>query len=117
IFNVRECPVPSKNVCMLVQQWDTTHQKPSVFPIRGATEPRLVFEELSARNGDTPLLGIARKIFGMDRTLPACAGTLLDRKPGIFGPGLIHKGTGAVRQRGESHRWNRIHNVPQMLFL
>src|ERR1700722_1424695 len=71
IFNVREGPVPPKNVFMPVPKWDTAHQKPSIFLIRGATEPRLVFEELSGRNRDTPLFGIARKIFGMDGTLPA----------------------------------------------
>src|SRR5882724_11650273 len=53
----------------------------------------------------------------MDRTLPTCSRTLLDRKPGVFGPALVHKGAGAVRQRSESHRRNRFHNVPQTLFL
>src|ERR1700677_1530696 len=60
---------------------------------------------------------MAHKILGVDCTLPACAGRLLDRKPGIFGPALIYKCVESVRQRGESHRRNCFHNVPQMLFL
>ncbi len=73
IFNVREGSVPSDNFSMLVPKWDTTHQKPPIFPVSGATEPRLVFENLSGCNRDAPLLGMAHKIFGMDRTLPTCA--------------------------------------------
>src|SRR5258708_1756337 len=73
IFNVREGPVPSKNVCMRVPKWDTTHQKPAIFPVSGTTEARLVFEKVSGSNGNAPLLGMAHKIFRMDRTLPACA--------------------------------------------
>src|SRR6202795_1035819 len=117
IFNVRESSVPFNNGSMLVPKWDTTHQKPAIFPVRGAKVPRLVFEKLPGRNRDAPLLGMARKIFAMDRTLPTDARTLLDRKPGVFGPALIHKCGGAVRQRSESHRRNCFHNVPQTLFL
>src|SRR4029077_7226313 len=73
IFNVREVSVPFNNLSMLVPKWDTTHQKPAIFPVRGATEPRLVFEKLSGGNGDAPLLGMAQKVFAMDRTLPTDA--------------------------------------------
>src|SRR5271169_639238 len=73
ILDVGEGPVPSDNFSTLVPKWDTTHQKPAIFPVSGATEPRLVFERLSGCNGDAPLLGMAHKIFGMDRTLPPCA--------------------------------------------
>src|SRR5580658_429162 len=32
-FNVREGSVPLNNLSMLVPKWDTTHQKPSIFPV------------------------------------------------------------------------------------
>jgi hypothetical protein len=70
IFNVREGSVPSDNFSMLASKWHTTHQKPPIFPASGTTELRLVFENLTGRNGDAPLLGMAHKVFGMDRTLP-----------------------------------------------
>src|SRR5712671_5699862 len=70
IFNVSKGPVPSKNVFLPVLKWDTTHQKPPILPVSGATEPRLVFERLSSRNRNAPLFVVAPKIFGMDRTLP-----------------------------------------------
>src|ERR1700722_10295659 len=73
IFNVGEGSVPSGNLPMPVSKGNTTHQKPSIFPIRGATEPRLVFERLFGGNRSKPLLGMAYDIFGMDRMLPACA--------------------------------------------
>src|SRR6266853_6558147 len=66
IFNVRESPVPSKNVFMLVPKWDTTHQKPPIFPVSGATEARFIFERLSGCYGDAPLFRMAHKIFRMD---------------------------------------------------
>src|ERR1700720_3291601 len=73
IFNVREGSVPFNNLPMLVPKWDTTHQKPAIFPVSGATEPRLVFEKLSTCDRDAPLLRMAHKILAMDRTLPTCA--------------------------------------------
>jgi len=73
IFNVREGSVPFNNVSLLVPEWGTTHQKPAIFPVSGATEPRLVFEKLSGCNRDAPLFRMAHKIFRMDRTLPTCA--------------------------------------------
>src|ERR1700691_1332971 len=117
IFNVREGSIPPNDPPMPISKGDTAHQKPSIFPISGATVARLVFEKLSGRNGDAPILGMAHKIFGMDRTQPTCPCTLLNRKPGVFGPSFIYKCTGAVRQRSESHRRNCFHNVPQTLFL
>src|SRR4029077_5681770 len=82
-----------------------------------AMVPRLVFEKLSGLNGDAPLLGMTCEILGMDCTLPTCACSLLDTKPGVFGPAPVNKCAGAVRQRSESHRRNCFHNVPQTLFL
>ncbi len=73
IFNVREGPVPSDNISVLVPKGNATHQKPPIFPVSGATEPRLIFESLSSRDRDAPLLGMAHKILGMDCTLPTCA--------------------------------------------
>src|ERR1700722_11910213 len=73
IFDVRESSVPPHNLCMPVSKWDTTHQKPPIFPVSGATEPRLVFEKLSGCDSDAPLFGMAHKIFRMDRVLPTCA--------------------------------------------
>src|SRR5216683_777220 len=60
------------------------------------------------------LLGVFAAATG--RTL---VGLVVDqnRKPGTFGPALVHKCAGTVRQRGESHRRNCFHNVPQTLFL
>ena len=58
---------------MVVAKGDTPYQKPAIFPVSGATEPRLAFEKLSGCNRDAPLFGMAHKIFGMDRTLPTCA--------------------------------------------
>src|SRR5205823_13570902 len=66
VFNVREGSVPFNNGSMLVPMWDTTHQKPPIFPVSGATEPRLIFEKLSGCNGDAPPLGMAHEILGMD---------------------------------------------------
>src|ERR1700721_795927 len=50
IFKVREGSVPSDNCSMLVPKWYTTHQKPSISAISGATKARLVFEKLTGRN-------------------------------------------------------------------
>ena len=45
ILNVREGSVPLNNGSMVVPKWYTTYQKPPIFPVSGATEPRLVFEK------------------------------------------------------------------------
>src|SRR5277367_209763 len=60
---------------------------------------------------------MAPKIFRMDRTLPTYAGSVVDRKSGIFCPTLIYKGAGAVGQRCECHRRNCFHNIPKIFFL
>src|SRR4029077_19784331 len=73
IFNVREGSVPINNVSTLAPKWDTTHQKPSIIALSGATEPRLAFEGSPGHNGDAPIFGMVSKIFGMNRTLPTCA--------------------------------------------
>jgi hypothetical protein len=49
IFNIREGSVPSDNVSMLVPKWNTTHEKPSISPVSGATEAHFFFEKLTGR--------------------------------------------------------------------
>src|ERR1700722_17717823 len=116
IFDVGEGSVPFDNPSTWVAKRDTTHQKPSVLPISGTTKPRLIFERLPGGDGDTPMLGMARKIVGMDRTLPTSARTLLDRKPGVFDPTLIHEYAGAVRGRSEGHRRDCVDRFAEPLF-
>ena len=70
IFNVREGSVPFNDLSIPIPKWNTTHQKPSIFPVAGTTEPRLVFEKLSGRNGEAPLLRVGPKIVRVDCSLP-----------------------------------------------
>src|ERR1700744_1072830 len=65
IFNVRQGSVPFNNIPMSTPKGYPTHQKPPIFAVRGATESRLVFENLSGCNRNAPLLGVANKVVGM----------------------------------------------------
>ena len=55
---------------MFVPKWDSTDEKPTIFPVR-TTESRLIFERFSSRNGRAPLLHMSFDVFRVYYRLPA----------------------------------------------